>query len=354
MFRRKKKSAEIPAETLKRMGRYLPPEAPLKKAHPVVNPFIQLEQRLWEPLLAWANNQALLGLLGLVGNVGIIIAVFTYIGTEQQRRDAEVLNAWQTLTSAHGQSGSGGRIQALEFLNASPGANWRRKFPWVCAPLPLCTWEAESLDGINLGVETEGLKPSSQLDSSGEGESPEESPEENPVGVYLAGIQLPNARLRDANLAGADLGGANLEGANLWEANLEGANLRGVNLAGGYLWFANLAGARLLKANLEGANLEDADLGGADLWEANLEGADLEDANLEGAELWGINLKGAVLIGVDLSGVKNLTEVQLTRAKLCRTTLPDNITLDPDRDCEELRIDPDSGAELIHPPSNSA
>lgn len=34
--------------------------------------------------------------------------------------------AWQTITSAHGQSGSGGRIKAIEFLNSRP---WR--FPWI-------------------------------------------------------------------------------------------------------------------------------------------------------------------------------------------------------------------------------
>ena len=116
-------------------------------------PFIGLEKNTWEPVLAWANNQALLSLLGLVGNIGLIIAVATYIGSEKQRRNAEVLNAWQTITNAHGQAGSGGRIQALEFLNASPGANWRRKFPWVCAPSSICLWNAESLAGINLSIE---------------------------------------------------------------------------------------------------------------------------------------------------------------------------------------------------------
>ena len=50
-------------------------------------PFIQLEKKVWEPLLAWANNQALLGSLGLAGNVGLIIAVITYVGSEKQRRN---------------------------------------------------------------------------------------------------------------------------------------------------------------------------------------------------------------------------------------------------------------------------
>lgn len=56
-------------------------------------PLIKLEKGLWEPLLAWANDQAMLSLLGVIGNLGLIIAVATYIGSEKQRRDAEVLNA---------------------------------------------------------------------------------------------------------------------------------------------------------------------------------------------------------------------------------------------------------------------
>lgn len=179
---------------------------------------IRLEKTLWEPLLQWADNQALISLLGLVGNVGILIAVASYVGSEKQRREAEVLNAWQTLTSAYGQSGSGGRIQALEFLNASPGANWRRRFPWFCAPHPLCTWPAGSLAGINLTVDDESR-------------------------VYLWGITLPRADLRLANLEGAHLGLANLEGAFLGEANLEGAYLGLANLEGAYLRAANLKGA---------------------------------------------------------------------------------------------------------------
>ena len=208
-------------------------------------PLIGLEKRLWEPLLAWANDQAILSLLGLIGNLGLIIAVATYIGSEKQRRDAEVLNAWQTITSAYGQSGSGGRMQALEFLNASPGANWRRKFPWFCAPFDLCVWERENLSGINLSV------------PDGDGE-----------GVFL--------------------GGVNLEGANLFSANLQGAILG--------------------NANLQGANLN----------------------------------------GVNLEGAQNLGQDQLATAKLCQNTLPNGIDLDPNRDCQELGIDPETG-EWIGP-----
>ena len=433
-------------------------QSPLKAALFAINrAFIKLEKRTWEPLLTWANNQALLSLLGLIGNAGIIIAVLTYVGSEKQRREAEVLNAWQTITSAHGQAGSGGRIQALEFLNASPGANWRRRFPWFCAPLPLCTWPAESLNGVNLTVGSDNSSPPDEQSTPSEGDRTIVSP----ARVYLAQIQLPGAslisanlesanlqganlegaELRDVNLEGANLREANLESANLQGANLEGANLSDANLGGAELWNANLERAALSFANLEGADLSDANLErarlqaayleGADLWNANLEGADLPDANLEGADLWNANLEGAGLFNANLEGASlldanlegafleyanleganlseanlegarlsranlegafleyanleganlseanlegarlsranleganlseanlegaiNLTKDRLTQAKLCRTNLPEGITLNPNRDCEELGIDPETG-DRVAPPDN--
>ena len=318
--------------------------------------FIQLEKRAWEPLLAWADRQALLGLFGLIGNVGIIVAVITYVGSEKQRRDAEVLNAWQTITNAAGQSGSGGRIQALEFLNASPGANWRRKFPWFCAPMPLCVWPAESLDGINLAVDS--------LEEE-DGENNNNFTVINRAdGVYLAGVQLPNAFLGFANLEGADLRYANLEGADLFSANLEGTDLgyanledailSSANLEGANLYFANLEdafleyvnfedadlreaslkdtilgdanfeGADLRYANLEGAVLKDANLESTILGEASLEGADLRDANLEGADLRDVNLKGTIFRDANLEGA-DLSFANLEGADLREANLKDTI-----------------------------
>lgn len=384
---------------------------------------IQLERKIWEPLLAWADSQALLSLLGLIGNAGVIIAVVTYIGTEKQRRDAEVLSAWQTITSAHGQSGSGGRIQALEFLNASPGANWRRRFPWFCTPLPLCTWPAEPLDGINLSVDALSA-PSESPEGTADSDKTEgisyvdieEVYLAGTEGAYLAGIELPKASLVKANLVGADLSRANLVRANLWAANLQGAilvdaNLVGAgllnaNLQGANLWAANLQRTTLVGTNLEGAELRQANLKGADLTSANLKGASLAGANLRGADLTTVNLAGAILseanfqeaelwavnlagtdlrlanfqeaklsganlkgsdlrganlqgaelsvaslegvnlTGANLEGVKGLTDKQFTQAKLCLSVLPEGIILDPNRDCKELGIDPETGERI--------
>ncbi|MGL5080424.1 MAG: DUF433 domain-containing protein [Microcoleaceae cyanobacterium] len=196
-------------------------QPPLKsKLYSIVQPFTQMEKRIWEPILSWGENQALLSLLGLLGNLGLIFAALTYIGLEEQRRESQVYLAWQTITNAQGQSGNGGRILALEFLNASPGANWRLHFPWICVSEDwLCSkWEAESLDGVDLAK------------------------------AYLAKVRLPRASLVEANLQGAVLWQANLQGARLLEANLQGARLGG----------ANLQGAKLDGANLQGAFYSDA------------------------------------------------------------------------------------------------
>ena len=334
----------------------------------------RLNKKIFEPMLVWANSQPLFGLLEIFGNASIIIAVLTYIGTEKQRRDAEVLNAWQTITNAHGQTGSGGRIQALEFLNASPGANWRRKFPWICAPLPLCTWPAERLDGINLSVDfLERVRKADVaplfLAAAASG---------TVDGVYLVEVKLPRGRLRNANLSeadmrkadleavdfaeaiiwGANLAEANMKGANLWRTNLEGSNLQfanleqsnfeAANLEEAVLENANLVRAVLWKANLKGAYLSDADLKEVNLTDANLEGASLHRTNLERADLFNTNLEGAGLWDANLQGVQNLSENQLFKAKLCRTILPATISLNPNRDCKELGIDPEAG-EYVEP-----
>jgi len=168
----------------------------------------------------------------------------------------------------------------------------------------------------------------------------------NLVGAKLLFANLARADLCEANLKGADLGSAKLEGARLWEANLEGvdlrcANLEGVDLSGANLEGANLSSANLeraclWKANLEGANLDRANLKGTILNEANLEGAKLYHANLEGATLIeGARLEGTKLFGTNLEGA-SLVEANLERAKLCRTILPKDIDINPNRDCKEL------------------
>ena len=145
----------------------------------------------------------------------------------------------------------------------------------------------------------------------------------------------PVISFKEQNLSGLDLRRVNLSGLDFQKAVLEEANLQGAGL-----WNANLEEAVLEGANLQGAGLWNANLQGASLMWANLQKAVLKGANLQGAFLWDANLQGAFLLEANLEGALNLTQDQLALAKLCRTTLPQGITLDQNRDCEELGIDP--------------
>jgi uncharacterized protein YjbI with pentapeptide repeats len=190
----------------------------------------------------------------------------------------------------------------------------------------------------------------------------------------LRKIRLPYADLRGINLVGADLQdailtGANLEGANLIDASLRRADLREANFSN-----VDLSRVDFAFADLSGANLQNANLGVADLT-ANLSNADLSYADLGYASINRANLDGANLSFADLSeagfsaftsyasddyrlptssvrlpdkqgvsatvGVQENSErviAKLKKAKLCHTTLPEGVDLDPNRDCAALGI----------------
>lgn len=260
-------------------------------------------ERSLETFVYDLKNLAIFELLALFANVAIVFSLGAFLlGGEQQRRNTEVFEAWQVITAAHGQTGSGGRIKALELLNSSPGVPGRRR--WFGA-----VWSSEFLNGINLSR------------------------------AYLTNVQLPKANLQSANLQEANLYSANLQESNLQSANLQKVNLESANLQEAYLVFTNLQEANLYSANLWRANLVSADLRETHLWYANLQEANLSMANLQGADLYDVNLQKTVLLATNLVQAKNLYAKQLqgkSSPLLCGTQLPENITLDPNRDCERL------------------
>lgn len=232
------------------------------------------------------------------------------------RKKREQYEAWQVINSAQGQTGSGGRIQALEDLNKS-----RVDLEGVSAP-------GADLSGVNLAygnIDRANLNKA-QLDSSN---------------LFMAG-------LNDANLSLANLNYANLRRASLTNADLSGASLIGADLSDSFLLSADLrdvqiGGANFKKAKLDRANLSQADcsnkhpkykykvpgntnLSEASLDRTNLAGADLDDADLKGASLCKANLTNA-----DLSETINLTKAQVSEAILCKTRLPKNLEIDPER-----------------------
>lgn len=157
----------------------------------------------------------------------------------------------------------------------------------------------------------------------------------------LAGSNLAFLNLGKANLSTVDFENAELSGARLSEANFRGANLSQANLCEANLYKADLSGADLREADLReavlrGANFSNVDLSGADLREADLRETNLTSADLSGAKLAGAILKRAdfsgAILGLDdgtpeirealradlsstnLSGIRNLTQVQINSA----------------------------------------
>ncbi|NEO71135.1 pentapeptide repeat-containing protein [Moorena sp. SIO3H5] len=244
-------------------------------------PLIRIEKKFLEPVLDYLNRLALIEILGLVGNLSILLGLIIFIAGEKDRRNSEIYQAWQVITAAYDQQGSGGRKEALEFLNSKP-----RRNPWFWL-----TWEEQSLSGL-------------------------EAPK-----AYLRGIQLANA----------DLGGANLQKAKLVDANLQKTKLVDANLQEANLFRANLQEANLFRANLQKVNLFQANLQKAILFQANLQKAILEEADLQKAILIRANLQEAILIQPNLQeailGGANLQEAILGGANLQNTFYTDESTL---------------------------
>lgn len=239
-------------------------------------------------------------LLARLTNIAIIVGVATFIAGERQRHNLKVYQAWQTINTAHGQSGDGGRRKAIEFLNSSNG----RKFPWF--------WKARQKYNLtDLDVSKASLY---SIDLSN---------------AELVSANFQQARLGNANFQNADLFGvnfqdtfanqANFQNANLNVADFKDAYLDEVNFQNAYLKGADFEEAHSARSNFQNANLEwtifrDAYLGEAKLRDANLEQAELQNAVLKRADFKNANLKQANLHNANLDRAKNLTARQIKSA----------------------------------------
>lgn len=185
----------------------------------------------------WLSNWRFLEVLGYLERFGVLVAVIFYFGESGDRLKQKHYQAWQVINSAEGKGGDGGRVEALEELNA---------------------------DGVSL------------------------------VGVDLSSAFLQGAKLRKAMLARAVFDGADARDAELAGADMENASLRSANFRGARLERVDLRGSALDDADLNGAQLREADLSGT-----SLENADLRDADLRGAKWSDIrSVKGANVLGV--------------------------------------------------------
>jgi hypothetical protein len=164
------------------------------------------------------SNWAFLEVLEYLGSFGVLIAVVFYYSESGDRLKQKHYQAWQVINTAQGKGGNGGRLDALEELNA---------------------------DGISLiGVDVSG--------------------------AFLRGVRLRNARLARANFNSADARDSDFRSTDFSNADLQSANFRGSDFRN-----ADLAGAQLTDADLFGANLD-----GADLSKTTLENTDLCNTDL--------------------------------------------------------------------------
>ena len=219
------------------------------------------KKRILEPIDAWISKQAFFTILGRLGELALIVAVVSFVFGENVRRNNEVFAAWTTITTAHEQSGSGGRIRALEFLNSRP-----LRFPWIWGTIDLF-WDGKECKRKLVFGRRWKREPLAGLSAR----------KAYLANIHLCGADLGEAEFQDANLEGANLQQAVLERANLQEASLWLANLQQANLGGAKLQQASLSLANLQQASLSLANLQQASL-----WQANLQQAYLSLANLQG------------------------------------------------------------------------
>jgi hypothetical protein len=220
-----------------------PPERPRswqeQKAatrHAWVLPFVALEWSLdW--VAYFLGNWKLLEVLEYLGSLSILVAVIFYFAGSGDRIKQKHYQAWQVINTAQGKGGSGGRLDALQELNA---------------------------DGVPLvGVDVSG--------------------------AYLQTIRLGKAKLVRANFSAADARMGDFHGADFADANLRGANFRGGNFSNTNLQRTELQDADLVGADLSGADLSGASLANADLRNANLSNVRWRDiASIKAANIGGV------------------------------------------------------------------
>lgn len=187
--------------------------------HSWMLPFTALEW-FWEWLAYVLSNWSFLEVLEYLGTFSVLVAVIFYFSEAGDRVKQRHYQAWQVINTAQGKGGSGGRIEALQELNAD-------KVPLV-------------------GVDV--------------------------TSAFLQGIRLQNANLLRSNFSSADLRSGNFTNCNFTLADLNSANLRVATLD-----HANFSQADLEDADLNGSSLVGANLSGAALDRSDLRSADLRD-----------------------------------------------------------------------------
>jgi uncharacterized protein YjbI with pentapeptide repeats len=199
-------------------------------------PFVAFEW-VWAWLAFLLGNWSFLEVLEYLGRFSVLIAVILYFSESGDRIKQKHYQAWQVINTAQGKGGSGGRIEALQELNADR--------------VPLVGVDASS--------------------------------------AFLQGLQLERANLLRSDFSAADLRGSDLKSADLSSADLHSANFRGSNLEYASFEYADMSEADLWGSDLTGAKLRGANLGAADLSFVNLSKIDWKQlSNIKEANIAGV------------------------------------------------------------------
>jgi hypothetical protein len=195
------------------------PERKARTRHRWLLPFLAIDWS-WEWLAFLLSNWSFLEVLEYLGSFSLLIGVIFWFSESGDRIQQRHYQAWQVINTAQGKGGSGGRIEALQELNADH--------------IPLTGVDVSS--------------------------------------AFLQGLRLPHGKLMRSNVSSADLRNSDLRFADLTWADLHFANLRDANLEHAALDHANLRDCDLSGADLADAHLDAADLTNADLRAADLRG----------------------------------------------------------------------------------
>jgi Pentapeptide repeats (8 copies) len=205
--------------------------------HRWILPFRAFEW-IWEWVAYALGRWSFLEVLDHLGRLSILIGVIFYFRESGSRIRQRHDQAWQVINTAQGKGGSGGRIEALQSLNAD-------KVPLV-------------------GVDASG--------------------------AFLQGIRLEHANLLRADLSAADLRGSSFRFSDFSYAHLHDANFRQSDLENAVFSNAEMANVDLVGSDLTDAKLDGADLTSADLRSANLKDIQwkqisaIKDANIAGVK----------------------------------------------------------------------
>ena len=162
----------------------------------------------WDWLAWYLNNWRLVEVLERLGSFSVLVAVIFYFAESGKRTREEHYQAWQVINTAQGKGGSGGRIEALQQLNA--------------ADVPL------------IGVDASD--------------------------AFLQGVKLDGARLLRCDLSSADLRESSFRHAMLQHSNLHYTNFRGADLGGADFKYSDMADADLTDADPRYTDLRYVDL----------------------------------------------------------------------------------------------